>query len=58
LNSLSISIDEIKKSIESIGYKVVSIKGEIEIEDIESRIPLKEEVTRLKKVVLSLYYHL
>jgi len=50
-NPLSTNVDEIKKFIESMGYRVTSVKGEIEIEDIEGKT-LKEEITKLRKVVV------
>lgn len=50
-NPLSTSVDDIRKYIESLGYKVIQVKGEIEIEDIESKI-IKDEVKRLRKIVI------
>ncbi len=49
-NPLLISADRIKEFIESLGYRVISVKGEIEVEDIESKV-LKKEIAKLKKVV-------
>ena len=50
-NPLTTSINSIKELVEAIGYKVTSVKGEIEIEDIESKI-LREEIAKLKKIVI------
>lgn len=49
-NPLSINVEEIKNFVERIGYKITSIKGEIEIEDVESQI-LRNELNNLKKIV-------
>ena len=49
-NPLSIGVDEIRKFIESMGYRVTGVRGEIEVEDVESKV-LREEIARLRKVV-------
>lgn len=50
-NPLSTNINKIKEFIESMGYRVTSVKGEIEVEDIETKT-LKEEIAKLRKVVV------
>ena len=50
-NPLTTNINDVKEFIESIGYRVVSVKGEIEVEDVESKI-LKDELAKLKKITI------
>ena len=55
-NPLSIKIDDIKKYLENMGYKIVSIKGEVEIEDAESKV-LKREIVKLKKLLQYVFFY-
>ncbi|RLE45957.1 MAG: hypothetical protein DRJ31_10585 [Candidatus Methanomethylicota archaeon] len=49
-NPLTVNVEVVRELLESMGYEVVNIKKEVEVEDVEAGI-LKEESLRLKKVL-------
>ncbi len=49
-NPITINVNDIENVIKSMGYDIVSIKGGIEVEDIETRT-LGQEISKLKKIV-------
>ena len=49
-NPLSVSVERIRNYLEKLGFKIVSVKGEVEVEDVESKI-LSKEVVNIRKVV-------